>query len=66
MFRILIVEDDTVISDMIKKHLEKWGYEVECVTDFAKVLSHFGRFDPQLVLMDIGLPFYNGSKHGRG
>lgn len=60
MFRILIVEDDTVISDMVKKHLEKWGYEVECVTDFAKVLSHFGRFDPQLVLMDIGLPFYNG------
>lgn len=60
MFRILIVEDDTVISDMVKKHLEKWGYEVECVTDFAKVLSHFGRFGPQLVLMDIGLPFYNG------
>lgn len=60
MFRILIVEDDTVISDRVRKHLEKWGYGVECVTDFANVLSHFGRFDPQLVLMDIGLPFYNG------
>lgn len=60
MFRILIAEDDNIISAKIKKHLEKWGYEVENVTDFANVLQHFGRFEPQLVLMDIGLPFYNG------
>lgn len=60
MFRILIVEDDNIISDKIKKHLEKWGYEVESVTDFANVLQHFNCFTPQLVLMDIGLPFYNG------
>ena len=60
MFRILIVEDDNIISGAMKKHLEKWGHEVECVTDFSRVLAHFGRFDPQLVLMDIGLPFYNG------
>lgn len=60
MFRILIVEDDNIISGAVKKHLEKWGYEVECVTDFSNVLAHFGRFDPQLVLLDIGLPFYNG------
>lgn len=60
MFRILIVEDDKVISDKIKIHLEKWGYQVECVTDFANVLEYFSRFEPELVLMDIGLPFYNG------
>ena len=60
MFRILIVEDDNIISGAMKKHLEKWGHEVECVTDFSRVLAQFGRFDPQLVLMDIGLPFYNG------
>lgn len=60
MFRILIVEDDGIISGKMKNHLEKWGYEVESVTDFANVLQHFTRFDPQLVLMDIGLPFYNG------
>lgn len=60
MFRILLVEDDDIISGQIKKHLEKWGYQVEIVTDFANVLQHFGRFEPQLVLMDIGLPFYNG------
>lgn len=60
MFRILIVEDDHMISEKTKKHLEKWGYEVACVTDFANVLQHFEQFAPQLVLMDIGLPFYNG------
>ena len=60
MYRILIVEDDSVISDKIKKYLEKWGYEVESVKDFANVLQCFSHFDPQLVLMDIGLPFYNG------
>ena len=60
MFRILIVEDDRVISGMMKKHLEKWGYEVETVTDFANILPHFSGFGPHLVLMDIGLPYYNG------
>lgn len=60
MFRILIIEDDKVISDKIEKHLEKWGYQVECVADFANVLKYFNRFEPELVLMDIGLPFYNG------
>lgn len=60
MFRILVIEDEKIISEKIKNHLEKWGYEVENVTDFAHVLQHFTEFDPHLVLMDIGLPFYNG------
>lgn len=60
MFRILVIEDDRIIADKIKKHLEKWGYQVECAVDFANVLEHFIRLSPQLVLMDIGLPFYNG------
>ena len=60
MYRIFIVEDDAVIAGQIAEYLEKWGYEVECVKDFAGVLEHFVRFSPQLVLVDIGLPFYNG------
>lgn len=60
MYRILIVEDDSIIAAEIGKCLSKWGYEVEAVTDFNDVLGVFGRFAPQLVLMDIGLPFYNG------
>lgn len=60
MYRILIVEDDSIIAEEIGRYLIKWGYEVETVTDFNDVLGNFGRFMPQLVLMDIGLPFYNG------
>jgi len=60
VYRILVVEDDQVIANTIKKSIAKWGYEVQCVTDFQKVLSQFIEFDPQLVLLDISLPFYNG------
>ena len=60
MYRILIVEDDMVIANALKKHLSKWDYEVKTAGDFKNVMSDFGSFDPQLVLLDIGLPFYNG------
>lgn len=60
MYRILVVEDDAVISEQIAKYLEKWGYEVETVKDFSNVMGQFAVCEPQLVLMDIGLPFYNG------
>ena len=60
MYRIFVVEDDAVIAGQIVKYLGKWGYEVEAVQDFADVMGQFAAFEPQLVLMDIGLPFYNG------
>ncbi|WP_338472982.1 response regulator transcription factor [Niallia sp. XMNu-256] len=60
MYKILIIEDDSIISKTTKKHLATWGYEVECVDDFKNVLSHFVSFDPQLILLDISLPFFNG------
>lgn len=60
MYRILVVEDDAVIAEQIRKYLEKWGYEVETVRDFADVIGQFAAYEPQLVLLDIGLPFYNG------
>lgn len=40
--------------------MEKWGYEGAVVQDFQNVLSEIIAFDPQLVLMDISLPFFNG------
>lgn len=60
MYKILIAEDDTVIARAIKNHIETWGCDAQRVTDFRNVLSQFAAFDPQLVLMDISLPFYNG------
>ncbi len=60
MYKILIVEDDAVIADEIRKYLIKWGYEVETVTDFTQISEQFASCQPHLVLMDIILPFYNG------
>ena len=60
MYKILIVEDDRVIADKMKENLEKWDYEVACVQDFKRVQEEYTAFDPQLVIMDIILPFYNG------
>lgn len=60
MYRILIIEDDKTIAAVLQAHLVKWGYQVEAVKDFQKVLETFVEFDPQIVLMDIGLPYFNG------
>ena len=41
-------------------HLRKWGYEAECVDDFKNILEKFAQYNPQLVILDIMLPFFNG------
>ncbi|MDY4490005.1 MAG: response regulator transcription factor [Candidatus Faecousia sp.] len=60
MYRMLIVEDDRGIGEAITRQAAVWGLEARCVADFQNVMSEFGAFDPQLVLMDITLPFFNG------
>ena len=60
MHKILLVEEDEVIRQQVKKMLEQWGYEVVLVEDFMEVLSLFVKEEPHLVLMDIGLPLFNG------
>lgn len=60
MYRIFIIEDDRVIAQAIQKQLTTWGYEAAIAQDFRKVLETFVEFDPQLVLLDISLPFFNG------
>lgn len=60
MYRILIVEDDPVIAKAIQNHLQNWGCTVQRVEDFSKVLEAFLAFSPQLTLLDISLPFFNG------
>lgn len=60
MYKILIVEDDETIARLLREHLEKWGYQDRCAEDFKQVAKEFKEYAPHLVLMDIGLPFYNG------
>lgn len=60
MYRVLIVEDDDIIARVLGEHLSQWGYATQCVRDFEHVLEEFSAFTPQLVLLDISLPFFNG------
>ena len=59
-YKILIVEDDRVIARQICDYLNSFGYEAAVAEDFSDIMGQFARFAPQLVLMDLSLPFYNG------
>lgn len=58
--RIFVVEDDAVIASAVKRSVEAWGCDCRVAQNFRCVLQEFAAYDPQLVLMDITLPFYNG------
>lgn len=58
--KIFVVEDDAVIASAVKRSVEVWGCGCRVAQDFRAVLQEFIAYDPQLILMDITLPFYNG------
>ncbi|MEG0376850.1 MAG: response regulator transcription factor [Eubacterium sp.] len=60
MYKIMIVEDDKTIADILGRHLKKWGYLVHRVTDFDTVLQQFSEVKPHAILLDIALPFFDG------
>lgn len=60
MFKILIIEDDVKIRDIILENIKKWGYDGLAAEDFSKVMEGFADYQPHLVLMDINLPAYDG------
>ncbi len=60
MYKIFLVEDDRAIAQAVVFHLQAWGMDARAVQDFRNVLGEFAEFAPQLVLMDISLPFFNG------
>lgn len=60
MYRVFIVEDDFGISETMKTQISSWGFDVHCTQDFSNVIGEFTEYDPQLVLLDISLPFFNG------
>ena len=49
-----------VIAQTLASNLCRWDYETKCVEDFKNVAKEFRQYDPQLVLLDIMLPFFNG------
>lgn len=60
MYKIFLAEDDTGISEAIKKKAVAWGFDVVCAKDFRDIKAEFIKVSPSLVILDIGLPFFNG------
>ena len=60
MSKILIVEDDRMIAESVKNHLETWGYEAVIAEHFQNILLDVTTAAPDLILLDITLPSYNG------
>ena len=58
--KIFIVEDDPVIASAVAEHIASWGCEPRIARNFQNIVQEFVEFDPQFVLLDVGLPFYNG------
>lgn len=60
MVKIMIIEDDKLISKELKELLENSGYEVEILEDFKNSLNEILNYSPNLILLDINIPYENG------
>lgn len=60
MFKLLLIEDDATLFNEIRNRLTQWSYDVYGISDFAKVMERFSEVKPDLVLIDIGLPMFDG------
>ncbi|MGE8078853.1 response regulator transcription factor [Peribacillus loiseleuriae] len=60
MFKLLLIEDDTTLFNEMKDRLAKWSYDVYGITDFSKVIQEFTVIKPDLVIIDIQLPKFDG------
>lgn len=58
--KIFIVEDDDVIAKTIGNYLNRWAFTVELVQKFDQVDAEIRAAAPDLVIMDISLPYFNG------
>ena len=56
----MIVEDDEIISNSIAGYLNKWQYTTHEVSNFQNVITEFVEEKPDIVLMDINLPYFDG------
>ena len=60
MYKVMIVEDDEIISNSIAGYLNKWQYTTHEVSNFQNVITEFVEEKPDIVLMDINLPYFDG------
>jgi DNA-binding response OmpR family regulator len=58
--RVLVVDDEPVVCDVLARYLERDGFEVETAADGEDALARFDATDPDLVLLDLMLPRLDG------
>lgn len=58
--KVLIVDDEEELCDILKSELEVWGYEVQVAFSGAQALQVLATFNPAVVLSDINMPGMNG------
>ena len=62
MKKILIVEDEIDIINSLKLILKKKGFQVEAVLGGEKAIEKINSFDPQIILLDVLIPFFDGAE----
>jgi two-component system OmpR family response regulator len=60
MYRIMIVEDDDKIAEILREYLLKYGYEVIRAKKYRELKEEFMENNPDLVMLDINLPYFDG------
>ena len=60
LFKILLIEDDETLFHEIRNRLTQWAYDVYGIEDFSKVIQEFSAIKPDLVVIDIQLPKFDG------
>src|SRR5215470_10511227 len=58
--RVLVVDDDPTVSDVVRRYLERAGYTVALVADGVTALNEYARQRPDLVILDLMLPGLDG------
>ncbi len=59
-YKIYIVEDDLSISTLLQEYIAKYGFEVIVVKNFEEIMTGFNECNPDLVLLDVNLPKFDG------
>lgn len=59
-YKIYIVEDDLSISTLLQEYIDKYGFEARAADNFEDIMIDFNEFNPNLVLLDVNLPKFDG------
>ena len=58
--KVLIAEDNTLISKTLEMFLKKEGYETICCMDGLEAMEKIEKYNPDIIVVDIMLPYFSG------